>query len=416
MSDVEQQVTDILLPDASVFVFSKDNETLVCARCLKDDWRFGRVKVDAVEGSVEDAIEKFKTDGASDLIIIQTDEIDDSFTDRLGELSNYCDENTAAIIIGPVNDVYLYRKLIDMGVSDYLVRPIKPEILTDVISKALIKRLGVSDSRMIAFVGAKGGVGTSCLAQVCSLISSKMLGRKTLLMDGGGGWSPLSVGLGFDPATTLPEVSRAVEGNNKDALERMFFDVGDGLSVLASGADAMLDPTINAKSYEAVIDNLMVKSPTVFVDLSSTESSIKKMVLSRAHHIVVITTPTVTSLRFCRSLLKEISDIRGDDISDVSLVVNQAGISKAHEVVEADIAEALEVAPSASIANLPALFFKYESEMKDMLSDKGFDALATAFLPILEKTISGASDDGDSDNDDKDLGLLGGFLSKLKSK
>jgi len=163
MSDVEQQFTDILLPSASVFVFSKDADTLESAGALKDDWRFARVGVEIVSGDVDSAIEQFKANGASDLIIIQTDEIDDSFTERLGELSNYCDEGTAAIIIGPVNDVYLYRQLIDMGISDYLVRPVKTEIITDVIVKALIKRLGISGSRLIAVIGAKGGVGTSVI-------------------------------------------------------------------------------------------------------------------------------------------------------------------------------------------------------------------------------------------------------------
>ncbi len=415
MSDVEHQVTDILLPSAAMAVFSKDGDTLDSAASLKDDWRFARVNIDVVKGGVDDAIEKFKADGACDLIIIQTDDIDDSFTERLGELSNYCDEDSAAIIIGPVNDVYLYRKLIDMGVSDYLVRPVSPEIMQDVVAKALVKRLGVSDSRLIAFIGAKGGVGTSSIAQICSLIAAEIMEQKTLLMDGAGGWSSLSVGMGFDPATTLSEVSRAVMAGDDDALERMFYEVSGRLNVLASGADAMLDPVIDSKSYEAVIDNLMVKSPVVFVDLSSCEAAIKKMVLSRAHHIVAISAPTVTSLRFCRSLLKEISDVRGGDIEDISLVINQVGVSKANEVSEADITEALEVAPSANIASLPDLFFKYESDMKDMVLDKESAPLATAFLPILRKTIAGG-DTVDNLVDNKHVGILGGLLNKIKPK
>ncbi len=417
MSDVDHQVTEILLPEASVAVFSKDMETLEAAKALKNDWRFARVKLDNVDGDVGVAIEMFKQRGSSpDLIIIQTDDIDDGFTDRLGELSGYCDEDTAAIIIGPVNDVYLYRKLIEMGVSDYLVRPIKTEMLSDVISKELIKRLGVSDSRLIAFIGAKGGVGTSCIAQICSLMISEKMGKKALLMDGCGGWSSLSVGMCFDPVTTLPEVSRVVEAGSEDDLDRMFFGVGEGLSILASGADAMLDPTILPAKYEAVIDSLMVKSPIVLVDLSGAESGIKKTVLARAHHIIVATTPTVTSLRFCRSLIKEISDVRGGGSDNISLVVNMSGVSKANEVSDADIAEALEVKPLANIPNLPTFFFKYESEMKQMLSDKEFNTLATGFAPVLDKIV--IDDDAQEMQvaGNKSSGLLGGFLNKFSSK
>ncbi len=415
MSGTENQIADILLPSASICVFSQDSDTIKSIELLKDDWRFARVDINIVDGGVDNAIEQFKKDGASDLIILQTDDIDDSFTGRLGELSNYCDDDTDAIIIGPVNDVYLYRQLIDMGVSDYLVRPISPEVIKEVIAKALISRLGVSDSRLVAFIGAKGGVGTSSLAQICSLIASDIMEQKTLLMDGGGGWSPLSVGMGFDPATTLPEVSNAVLSGDEDALERMFHDVSDKLTVLASGADTMLDPSISSKNYEAVIDNIMVKSPVVFVDLSSSESAIKKMVLSRAHHIIVISSPTVTSLRFCRSLLKEISEVRGGDIDDVSLVINQVGVCKANEVSNDDIEKALELAPSASIDNAPSLFFKYESEIMGIISDKDSSRLVTAFLPILGETISG---EGNyiGDSEDKNSSIFGGFLNKLKPK
>ncbi len=415
MSDTECQIADILLPSASICVFSQDDDTLKSAQLLKEDWRFARVNVDCIDGNVDDAIAKFKKDGATDLIILQTDDIDDSFTERLGELSNYCDDDTDAIIIGPVNDVYLYRQLIDMGVSDYLVRPVSPEIIKDVISKALIDRLGVSDSRLIAFVGAKGGVGASALAQICSLVASDIMGQKTLLMDAGGGWSPLSIGMGFDPATTIAEVSSAVTSGNEDALDRMFYSVSNKLSVLASGADAMLDPSVNSKNYEAVIDNLMVKSPVVFVDLSSSESAIKKMVLSRAHQIIVISAPTVTSLRFCRSLLKEISEIRGGDTDDVSLVINQVGVCKTNEVSNDDITKALELTPSASIDNNPSLFFKYESEMKEIVNDKDFSPLVTAFLPILGKTISGG-DDYNCDENDGNSNMISGLLNKLKPK
>ncbi|PCK00553.1 MAG: type II secretion protein ATPase [Zetaproteobacteria bacterium] len=413
MSEIEKQATDTLLPSASVSVFSTDSDTLDAVGALADDWRFARVNVNTVEGGVEKAIATFQSEGVTDVIIIQTDEIDDSFTERLGELSAYCDEGTAAIIIGPVNDVYLYRQLIEMGVSDYLVRPVKPEILKDVIAKALIQRLGVSDSRLIAFVGAKGGVGTSYIAQICAWIASDIMEHKTLLIDAAGSWSPLSVGVGFDPSASLSEIARAVEANNEDALERMFFEASDKLTILASGADAMLDPSVSAEQYEAILDNFMVKSPVVMVDLSSTESSIKKAVLSRAHEIIMITTPTVTSLRFCRSLLKEISDIRGGDSNDVSLIVNQTELVKSYEVSASDIEEALEFPPSASVAYLPALFLKYESEVRGIISDKEGSALKGSLLSILQKTIANNVDT--HEQVEESSGFFDGLFRKKKS-
>lgn len=413
MSDTDQS-TDILLPQARIAVFSQDTETIASAALVQEDWRFARVEVIAKEGSVETAIETYKAENSPDLLIIQTETIDDAFTAQLGALSEHCDEDTAAIIIGPVNDVYLYRQLIDMGVSDYLVKPIAADIMAEVVAKALVQRLGVSDSRLIAFIGAAGGVGTSNLAQICAWEVSEKMGQKTMLMDGAGGWSSLSVGMGFDASATLHEISRAVEHGQEDALDRMILDLSDKLSVVASGADSMLDAGVSGEQYEAMLNNLMVKSPVVLVDLSSAEPALKKVVLTRAHHIFVVTTPSVTSLRFCRSLLQEISDVRGGTSDDAVLVVNKTGLSKGQEVAVQDISEAIEMSPALCLPFLPQLFLKYETEMRGLVSDKESGGLATEILGILEKMVSkvqGVS----QDEKDKNAGIIGGFLNKFTS-
>lgn len=415
MSEAEYQAIDILLPSARVFIFSNDKETLSAGEDMVGDWRFARVDVETHEGNVSTAVETFKEQTSPDLLIVQTDDINDDFIASLGELSSYCEEGTSAIIIGPVNDVYLYRRLIELGVSDYLVRPIKSEVLRGVIAKALIDNLGVTHSRLISFIGAKGGVGTSTLAHLAAWNAAKTLGHKTLLMDASGGWSSLSVGAGFDPAATLHEVAGAVETGNEDALARMFYDASDKMKILSSGADAMLDSGVSASQYEAILDNLMVKNPLVFVDLSAAEPTLKKAVISRSHHCVVVTSPSVTSLRFCRSLIKELKDVRGGKIDDISLILNMQGMSKAHEVNRAEIAEALEIQPSLALDYIPSLFMKYESDIEKMLSDKEGEALAKFFLPVLKKIVAfceteeGVIKQGSS-------GLLGGFLSKMGSK
>ncbi len=415
MSEPEHQATDTLLPSASISVFSNDSETLESAHALGQDWRFARVTVHAVQGDVEAAIEKFREEGSTELVIIQTDDINEEFAERLGELSNHCSEDTAAIIVGPVNDVYLYRKLIEMGVSDYLVRPITPEILKEVTAKALIQRLGVSDSRIIAFMGAKGGVGTSSIAQMCSYITSEKMGQKTILMDAAGGWSPISVGMGFDPSATLFEIARAAESGSEDTLKRVMHEANGKLAVLASGADAMLDASVSNAQYESILDNFMIKFPVVFVDLSGAEATVQKAVLARAHQIIVVTEPTVTSLRFCRSLIKEIAVVRGGQAHDISLLVNKVGIAKGQEVSRGDIGEALEFKLSSVIDYDPALFLKYESEIKDIFSDKDGGDLVAALLPVLKKTLTGEAV-AESNAADGGTGLLGGFLSKMKSK
>ena len=150
------------------------------------------------------------------------------------------------------------------------------------------------------------------------------------------------------------------------------------------------------------------------VDLSSTDPALKKTVMSRAHQTIVVTTPTVTSLRFCRSLIKELSEVRGGDAGDLSLVINMEGVSKANEVDPTAIAEALDFSPSMSIPYMPSLFLKHESEIAQMFTDKEGTALVSSFLPLIKGIISGKQ--GSGENNDQNSGIIGGFLNKLSSK
>ena len=293
--------TSILLPSATVDLFLKDHATMEAAKALEGDWRFARVTIRINEGNVENAIELYSETASPEILMIETDTTDDSFIARLGELSGHCKETTSAVIIGPVNDVNLYRKLTAMGVSDYLVRPVPMDTLGDVIAQSLIEKLGTSGSRLIAVVGAKGGVGASSIAQIMAWGASDKLNQKTLLMDGAGAWSSLGVGIGFEPVASTAEAIKAVSAKDADSLRRMLYQASDKLAVLATGTEPMLESPATIGQFEEILNMTMTSYPLVIVDLSAAIPAVKKAVLTRAHEIVIVTAPTLSSLRSARA-------------------------------------------------------------------------------------------------------------------
>ncbi len=409
--------TSILLPPAGVAVFSKDLDTLQVARNLATDWRFARVRLQAEEGNVQTAIDNYMEMQSPDLVIVQTDTIDDAFTAKLGELAAQCGEGTAAIVVGPVNDVYLYRKLIDMGVSDYLVRPVQPEVLSDVIAKALIERVGITGSRLVAFVGAKGGVGTSVLAQAAAWGISEVLDQKTMLVDCAGGWSTTAVGVGFEPSTTLAEAARAALNNDNDSMKRMIHKAGDKLSVLASGGDVMLEGTIQPEQFEQLVTMLMVTHPVVVLDLSHAPDALANAMLVKASQVVVVSTPALSSLRLARSLIHEIKELRGGDDKEIDLIINMQGLTPKNEVARKDIEQAMEFKVSATVNFDPDTFLKQESQgQKITASPSGITLVRETLLPLLRKSLSFDAASIAADAAPKDSGFLGGILKKIGIK
>ena len=415
MSEVDSQATSILLPGSTVAVYSREQGTLQAARDLENDWRFARVNVQDEEGDVENAIAAYQDIGSPNLIIIQTETIDESFTARLEELASHCSEGTSAIVIGPDNDVNLYRRLIDMGVSDYMVRPISTPQLAEVIAKALIDSLGVSGSRLIAVVGAKGGVGASLLSEVAACTMSEILGQKTVLFDTSGGWSTLGVGLGFEPSTTLSEAVRAAENSDEDSLNRMLHMASDKLSVLATGGDVMLEAGVTKTQLEALIDMLMVTYPVVVVDLSQSPEALQKTVLTRAHQILVTTTPTLPALRLARSLIQEVKEVRGGEGEEISLIVNMQGQAKANEVSKADIEKAMEFSVAAYLPYDAKIFLGNESESRKLTDDKDARAMIESnLLSLMKKSLGRDLGPGANDDEKSEGGFVDQILAKLK--
>jgi pilus assembly protein CpaE len=408
MSEAESnQNLSILLPDAGLAVYSRHKDTLQAARDLANDWRFARIRIQAEDGDAKIAATTYKSGASPDLVIVQTDSIDDTFTAQLEELAGNCDENTAAIVIGPVNDVYLYRKLIDMGVSDYLVQPVNTKMLADVVAKTLVERKGLTGSKLIGFIGAKGGVGTSALATAAAWGISDMLDHKTILLDAAGGWSAFGVGLGFEPSTTLSAAARAAANNDEDSLKRMLFKGSDKLSVLASGSDAMLGAAITDSQMESLIDTMMIKYPVVIIDLSQSTPEVVRAMASRASQMVVVSTPTLPSLRLARSLIHEMKDLRGKDDKNIELIVNMQGMAPANEVPKKDIEHAMELKVSTIIPFAPKAFMGSESQGKKLSDDKdGKNIVRSVLLPVLQKVLDG-------DMAEESAGAGGGFFSSL---
>jgi pilus assembly protein CpaE len=299
-----------------------------------------------------------------------------------------------------------------MGISDYLVRPLQQATLSNDIAATLLKKIGAADSRLIAMMGAKGGVGTTVLSQAMAWGIAEKLGQKTFLLDAAGGWSSLNVGMNFEPATTLAEAVRAATTKNQEGLNRMMFSPSEKLTVLSSGGDGMLDDHVPAETYEDLLDTIMATYPVVVVDLSGTSSALKRSVLARAHQIVLVAVPILPAIRSTRTLLQEIKQLRGSSDQAVDVVVNMTDIAKA-EVSLKQIEEGLDRKVAAEVPFDPDLFIKAESEGRKISEEKTGGPIIDKLVLLARKVVSVAAGAGPVESTETKKGL-GKLMSKKK--
>lgn len=417
------QSTATLLPSAHVSLFVNDEGVRANAEALGNDWRYARVDIDVTKGDITNAIEALsKARQSPDLVIVETPTTEDVLTDQLETLAEYCDENTAAIVIGPVNDVYLYRTLIGMGVSDYLVPPIEEDAFADMIARTLVERIGTAGSQLVAYVGAKGGVGTSALTRASAQTVVNKLDQKTFLLDAAGGWSYLSVAVGTEPVTTLRSAVRAARDGDEDGFRRIVYNVDERLSVLNCGGDPMLESNIDAKHFEVLIDRLLSTYPVVLMDLSFASPAVMRTVVARANSTVVVSTPSLPSLRAARTLMSEIADLRGGENDsntsttrdDIELLINMRGADNAHEVADKDIPDLMGREIALTMPHMPKIFNRAESRNELIRDQKQGDQVLDALLPLVKRHVHSGERGRGTANSDGGGTFIDKFINWIK--
>ncbi|MBI1216357.1 MAG: AAA family ATPase [Alphaproteobacteria bacterium] len=402
-------ITAALLPTSRVDFYVLDDGTEATARKLSDDWRFARVDVQITRAGIDHAINTYGQYASPELIIIETDDISDAFIEKLGGLAGVCAQGTDAVIIGPMNDVHLYRSLVGMGVRDYLVRPVGEKDLLHIIARVLVDKRGTAGARLVAVVGSKGGVGTTSVAQALASIMAEQLKQKTLLMDAAGSSGSLGIAFGAEPATNFAEAVRIGSEGTEDDMKRIIQPATEQLSLLVCGGEAMLSDRPDPDGVEALVTRIMQKYPVVVMDLSGSSVPIQKRILALAGHVVVVSTAQLPALRNCRTLLNELRHMR-NGTEGTELVINMQGVAGSDEVPLRELKNALDREHSAVIAHLPKIFAGSEAAGKGALSIKGGDDVFKQLADIASRACGATAKEEGGDD-----GKSGGPFAFLKN-
>src|ERR1700680_479060 len=151
-------------PRVSVQAFCETVETAAAIQSASEDRRMAKAHMRIQMGGLTAAVEAYQSAPTPNVILLESDERGEEILSGLDQLANYCDAGTRVVIVGRMNDVVLYRELVRRGVSDYLIAPIG----TLQVVRSICGLFSAPDAkpvgRIVAVVGAKGGVGASTVA------------------------------------------------------------------------------------------------------------------------------------------------------------------------------------------------------------------------------------------------------------
>src|ERR1700733_2521962 len=151
-------------PRVSVQAFCESAETAAAVQSAGEDRRLDKAHLKIQMGGMAAATEAYRTAPTPNVIILETEGRGDILA-GLDHLATVCDSGTRVVVIGKLNDVTLYRELVRRGVSDYVIAPVTAIDVVRSVCNLFSAPEAKAVGRIIAIVGAKGGVGAATLSQ-----------------------------------------------------------------------------------------------------------------------------------------------------------------------------------------------------------------------------------------------------------
>lgn len=344
-----------LVPRINIQAFCETPQTIEIVQAAFADRHMARAHGTVVAGGIPAAVRLFQTQSTPNLLLVEATAAREVLLANLASLAEVCQPDTKVVVIGHVNDVILYRELIRQGVSEYIVAPVLPMQLVEAISALYRSEKAAPIGRVIAFMGAKGGSGSSTICHNCAWDFARSAGIETTIIDLDLAFGTAALDFNLDASGGLMEAIAQPERVDGLLLDRLLVRLGDKLSLLGGPGGVDRDFTIEAHSIEAIMTAMRVTVPMIVVDVPNLWAPWVRFTLLHADHIVITSEPELPSLRNAKALLDMLKAARPND-PPPSLVLNKAGVPKRPEIAAADFRKAVGADVAMSVPFDPSIF------------------------------------------------------------
>jgi pilus assembly protein CpaE len=273
----------------------------------------------------------------------------------------------AVIIVLAAVDATKQRELILAGARDCLAPPYTRGALIDSIRKLHLResrrreRLAATLNggmrrhrcQVIAFHGAKGGVGTTSLAVGTAVTVRKITGHRVAIVDASLQTGDVGVALNVSASTGIDDLLPHLNELDLELLNKILVAHPTGVRALLAPRDLERAEAIGAEELRRILVFLASLFEYVVIDTASALDLTCLAALDHADRIVLVTTPEIPALRHAGRFL-QLSRRLGYPQDKVGLVVNRASARQGIRL--ADIETQLGLKPLATIPKADRAF------------------------------------------------------------
>jgi pilus assembly protein CpaE len=386
LAGAEAALGEHTLPRITLHAFCQRVETAKLLEYAAADRRLARATTEIAPGGLAEALQRYTNQPTPALLIVESVEPAAQLLEGLDRLAEVCDAGTKLVLIGAHNDIALYRALMRRGVSEYLVPPLKPLQLIRSITGLYADPATPFVGRTLAFVGAKGGCGSSTLAHNTAYQIAEGAQANTVIVDYDLAFGTAGLDFNQDPLQGVADALSKPDRLDPTLLDRMTARCSERLSLFAAPASLDEDYDITADAYEEVTGKIRSTAPYVVLDLPHLWSGWMRRLMMTVDDVVVTATPDLASLRNAKNLIDLVRKARPND-HPPQLILNQVGAPGRPEIPVKEFAKALQIEPALVLPFDPKLFGKAANNGQ-MIFEVNPKAKASEGLALFAQQLS----------------------------
>jgi pilus assembly protein CpaE len=341
-------------PRVSVQAFCETAETAAAVRSAGEDRRLSKAHLSVQMGGMAAAIDAYHTVPTPNVIMLETEGRSDILA-GLDQLATVCDAGTRVVVIGSISDAAPYRELVRRGVSDYVIGPVDTLDVVRSICSLFSASEAVAVGRIIAIVGAKGGVGASTVAHNVAWAIARDLALDSVVIDLDLAFGTAGLDYNQDPTQGIANAVFSPDRLDTAYMDRLLSKCTEHLSLLAAPATLEQVYDFGANAFDSVFDTLRMTTPCIVLDIPHQWSGWTKRALVGADDILIVAEPDLANLRNTKNMLSLLKAARPNDRAPL-YCLNQVGMPKRPEIGARGFAKAIESQPIAAIRFDPRLF------------------------------------------------------------
>jgi pilus assembly protein CpaE len=370
------------VPRIAIHAFCESQDVISILERSASDRIMSRATVDIFPGGIRAGVEFYQHNPAPNLIIIESRSSNDSILTDLNELAEFCDPGTRVMVIGYSNDIHFYRELMQRGISEYVVAPISAASLVASISGIYqdpsARRLG----QVYAFVGTKGGVGSSTIAHNVGWTLARTYSSDVVLADLDLPFGTAGLNFNVDPHQGIAEAIQDLSRLDEVLLDRLLTKCDDHFSLLTAPGTLEASYDLDAGAFARLLEVAQNNVPFTILDVPHLWTSWARNALLAADEIVITAVPDLANLRNTKNLVDFLKQARPHD-APPKLVLNQVGMAKRPEIKPNEFARALQLEPLACIPFDAQLFGSAANNGKMIANTSAKSPVVQSFSDIV---------------------------------